>query len=188
MALSDLRGQKRKTPHLRDWFFLPFSGFRRIGVPCRKLKPIISTTSESAFLLPSLTEGYPPMRGTHEYIYKPPRALWGCGRAQKNHQIELALSNGGLSLREEPMNIYICLLGPSGGVDVQKNPQIEHSGVVDIMGFNFRHVTPILRKTEKWRKSQSRRWGVFRFRPPKSTIFPPETAFLGPFARGYIAI
>ena len=96
-------------------------------------------------------------------IYMPPRALWGCVRAQKNHQIELALSDGGLSLREEPVNIYICPLGPSGGVEVQKNPQIEHSGVVDIMGFNFRHVTPILRKTEKWQKKPIAKVGRLSF-------------------------
>ena len=114
----------------------------------------------------------------------PPRALWGCVRAQKNHQIELALSNGGLSLREEPMNIYICLLGPSGGVEVQMDRQIEHPGVVDIMGFSFRHVTPILRKTEKWQKKPIAKVARLSFSTPKSTIFPPETAFLGPFTRG----
>ena len=110
--------------------------------------------------------GIPPMRGTHVYIHMPPRALWGCVRAQKNHQIELALSNRGLSLREEPMNIYICLLGPSGGVEVQKNPQIEHSGVVDIMAFNFRRVTPILRKTGKWQKKPITKVGRLSFSTP----------------------
>ena len=42
----------------------------------------------------------PPVRGTQEYIYAP-RALRLEGViAQKNHQIEVALANGGLSLRE----------------------------------------------------------------------------------------
>ena len=109
--------------------FFGIFGFRRIGVTCPKLKPIISTPSESAFFLPFLTEGYP--------------------------------------LERNPWK-SVCLLGPFWGVGLKRTPQIEHSDVVDIMGFNFRHVATILRKTENGKKKQSRRWGVFRFWPLKS--------------------
>ena len=41
------------------------------------------------------------------------------------------------------------------------------SDVVDIMGFNFGHVTPILRKTEKCQKNANREGGA-------SFIFDPS--------------
>ena len=45
--------------------------------------------------------GISPLRGTHGYIYVSPRALrLGGVIAQKNHQIEIALPSGELSLRE----------------------------------------------------------------------------------------
>ena len=68
--------------------------------------------------LPLSNGGISPLRGTHGYIYMSPRALrLGGVIAQKNHQIEIALSSGEFSLRERviPEDIYMLpSLSPGG--------------------------------------------------------------------------
>ena len=59
-----------------------------------------------------------------------------------------------------------------GYPSVRESKKIPLSDVVDIMGFNFRHGTPILRKTEKWKKKANREGGASFVSDPKIDHLP----------------
>ena len=69
-------------------------------------------------------------------------------------------------------HIYIFLgasWGPFGRIYISPLEREEKSApqdVVDIMGFNFRHVAPIVRKSEKWQKKPIAKVGRLSFFDP----------------------
>ena len=110
--------------------------------------------------------------------FPPSRRLGLCNRKVNRTKLTKPLGafflpflTEGYPLERNPCK-SVCLLGPFWGVGAQKDPQIEHSDVVDIMGFTFGHVTPILRKTEKCQKKRIAKVGRLSFLTPQIDRYP----------------
>ena len=103
---------------------------------------------------------------------------------------DYSLPGGGLSARKGSLNsvvlvsyyppnlralggIYIFMGSSQGGYPpVREGKKNALFDVVDIMGFNFGHVTPILRKTEKRQKKPITKVGRLSFLTPQIAMYP----------------